>query len=77
MLNSLKIEGAHVQCVNNPNAKERKLLELQITLTRHPLSISDGKMSKFMSKNKKIFIKCAQIAGAHICRWSHKTGGVY
>ena len=39
------------------NIKEWKLLELQFTQTRHPLRISDRKMSK---KNEKIFIKCAQ-----------------
>ena len=42
-----KIEGAHLQCVNNHYAKfEYKglnslLLEFQITQTRHPLSIYD------------------------------------
>ena len=40
-----KIEGAHCQCVNNHYAKFEykgmELLELEITQTRHPLSISD------------------------------------
>ena len=35
--------------IQNLNIKEWKLLELQITQTRHPLSILDGKMSKFNS----------------------------
>ena len=44
------------------NMKEWKLLELQITKTRHPLSISEGKKcpSSTPLKNKKIFTKCAQ-----------------
>ena len=40
-----KIGGAHLQCMNNHsqslNIKERKLLELQITQTRHPKSVAD------------------------------------
>ena len=32
------------------NKKEWKLSELQITQTRHPLHISDGKMSKFNTR---------------------------
>ena len=32
--------------------KEIELLELQITQTRHPLFISDGKMSKFNTRQK-------------------------
>ena len=43
------------------NIKERKLLELQITQTRHTIGISDGKMSEFNTrKHVKLFIKCAQ-----------------
>ena len=35
--------------------------ELQITQTRHPLLISDGKgLSSTPVENEKIFIKCAQ-----------------
>ena len=34
------------------NIKEWKLLELQITQTRHTLSISDGKMPKFNAHKK-------------------------
>ena len=46
--------------IQSLNIKEWKLLELQITETGHPLSISDGK-NKFNSpKNKKMFIKSAQ-----------------
>ena len=38
------------------NIKEWKLLELQITQTRHPLRIFDGKMSKFNThKNENIY----------------------
>ena len=37
------MEGAHLQCMNNHYAKFEILLELQITQTRHPLSISEGK----------------------------------
>ena len=49
-----KIEGAHLQCVNNHCAKfeykgMRILMELQITQTRHPQSIAEGKISKFTS----------------------------
>ena len=37
------------------------MLELQITQTRHHLSILREKMSKFNTpKNEKIFMKCAQ-----------------
>ena len=36
-----------MQCLN---IKERKLLELQITQTRHHLSILDGNMSKIVSE---------------------------
>ena len=38
------------------NIKEWILLEFQITLTKHPLSISEGKMSMFkpLQKLKKI-----------------------
>ena len=35
------------------NIKERILFELQITQNRHPLSISDGKMSKFNTRHKR------------------------
>ena len=46
--NVLKIGGAHFQCVNNHyaklNIKKWKLLELQITQTRHPKSVADGQM---------------------------------
>ena len=37
------------------NIKEWKLLDLQITQTTHPLSISDGKMSKFYSPKIRNF----------------------
>ena len=41
------VRGAHLQCVNNHYAKyenkRMKILELQITQTRQPLRISDGK----------------------------------
>ena len=44
-----KIEGVHLQCVNNLYAKFEykgmKTVELQITQIRHPLSILDGKSS--------------------------------
>ena len=43
------------------NIKEWILLELQITQTRHPLSIVDGKMSKFNTpQNEKKIMKRAQ-----------------
>ena len=38
--------------VQSLNIKEWKLLEIQITQTRHPLSISDGNMSKFNTPQK-------------------------
>ena len=45
-----KMGGAHLQCVKNHYAKFelniKELLELQVTQTRHPLSILDAKMSK-------------------------------
>ena len=50
------------------NIKESILLELQITQTRHPLSISEGKkyLSSTPVKNGKIFIKCSKKEGAHL-----------
>ena len=43
------------------NKKEWKLLELQITQTRHPLCISDRKMSKSNPPQKwEKYMKCAQ-----------------
>ena len=49
--------------------------ELQITQTRHPLRILDGKMYKFNNpKNKKIFIKFAQKGEAHVhCMNNHSA----
>ena len=50
-----KIGGAHLQCVNNHYAKfEYKGMNtvgFQITQTRHPLSISDGKKCPTTFKN--------------------------
>ena len=49
------------------NIKGMIFLELQITQTRHPLSISDGKNVKANTpQNKKISMKCAQNQGAHL-----------
>ena len=45
-----KIRDAHIQCVNNHYAKfeykGKKVFELQITQTRHHLSILEENMSK-------------------------------
>ena len=53
--------GAHVQCVNNHNAKFEYKGMKTAGITDHtnqtPLSSSDGEKSP---KNKKIFVKCAQ-----------------
>ena len=42
-----KIDGAYLQCVNNPYTKFEykgmRLLESQITQTRHPKSVADGR----------------------------------
>ena len=50
------MESARLQCINNHyvkyDLKEWMLLELQITQTRHPISISDEKMSKFNNPQK-------------------------
>ena len=49
------------------NIKELKLLELQITQTRHPLCISNGKMSKFnLRKNVKYLSNVHKTGGAHV-----------
>ena len=44
------------------NEKESKLFELQITQTRHPLSISDEKkcLSSTPLKNENKIMKCVQ-----------------
>ena len=38
-----KIEGAHLQCVNNHHAKFKYKGMNTVGVTGHPLSISDGK----------------------------------
>ena len=49
------------------NIKESKLLELQITQTRHPLHISNGKMSKFnFRKNVTYLSNVHKTGGAHL-----------
>ena len=66
MKQSHNIEGAVFQCVNNHYAKFEYngwiLLKLQITQTRHPLSISDGEkcLCSTPVKNEKKIMKCAQ-----------------
>ena len=59
--------GAHLQCVNNHYAKFEykgmKTVCVTITQTRHPLPISDGKMSKFINTHKKsenLYQKCTK-----------------
>ena len=41
MSTQYNVGGAHFQCMQSLNIKEWKLLELQNTQTRHPLSILD------------------------------------
>ena len=53
-----KLEGAHVQCMNNHYPKFEylgmKTFGVEITQTRHPLSILQKKMTKFKTpKNEK------------------------
>ena len=61
-----KIDGAHLQCVNNHYAKfeYKKMKTVGVTdyaNQTHPYAFRMEKMSKFNTcKNKKIFIKCAQ-----------------
>ena len=63
----------------NINIKECKLLELQITQTRHPLSILQKKMSKFMTpksdeKSRNVY----KIRGAQLqCIKSHYANFKY
>ena len=46
--------NVRISIMQSLNIKECKLLELQITQTRHPLSILQKKMSKFKThKNEK------------------------
>ena len=57
--------GAHLQCViiwQILKIKVCKVLELQITQTRHPLHTSDGKkcLSPTPVKDEESFIKCTQ-----------------
>ena len=48
------------------NIKEWKQYELQITLTRHPLRISNGIMSKFnIRKMRKYLSNVHNIGGTH------------
>ena len=61
-----KIGCAHLQCVKNHQAKFEykgmKVLEFQITQTRHHLSI----WSSTPKNEKKIFMKGTQMEGAHL-----------
>ena len=51
LINVHKIKGALLQCVYNHHLKFEykgiKMVELQISQTRHNISVLDGKMSKF------------------------------
>ena len=63
-----KIKGAHYQYVYNQYAKfeyKRILLKLQITQTRHSLSISDGKMPKFNTPQNEE--KCEMCTKKEVC----------
>ena len=57
--------------MQNLNIKECKLMELQITQTRHHLTILDG---KHPPKNETIFIKIAQFrcVNSHYTKCEHK-----
>ena len=48
------------------NIKKCKLFELQITQSKHPLSISDGKMSKFNTPQYEKLSDVHKIKGAHL-----------
>ena len=54
--------------IQSLNIKEWKLLELQITQTRHPLSISDGKkcLSSTALKIIKYLLNGHKMEGAHL-----------
>ena len=66
-----KTEGAHLQRVNNHNAKfeyerNENCWSYRIHKPGHALSIWTGKMSKFNIPKKKLFINVRKIGGAYV-----------
>ena len=67
-----KMVGAYFQCMNNHykkslNIEESNLFELQITQTRHPLRISDGKKCLSSAPKLRKYLKnVLKIGAAHL-----------